>query len=87
MSRPRPSKNKIPFLLLFGIGVLNFITQDDLNAVVWMSIACGALTTDILEHRNIEGKLRLALTTLEVISIGVACLFTAFLIMQRKSLG
>ncbi len=79
--------NKLSLLILFGIGILNFVTQDHLNAGVWLSIAAGAVITDLLECRKFGRRLSKALLMLEIAAVVAAFLFTAWLIATqvRKS--
>lgn len=79
--------NKLSLLVLFGIGVLNFVTQDHLNAGVWLSIAVGAVTTDLLECRKFRPLMSRVLLVLEIAAIIAAFLFTAWLIATRTTHG
>jgi hypothetical protein len=79
---PAQRGNKLSLLILFGIGVLNFITQDRLHGGVWLSIAAGALATDLREKRQFGQRPALVLRALEVAAVSAACLFTVVLILQ-----
>jgi hypothetical protein len=72
--------NKLSLLILFGIAVLNFITLDRLHGGVWLSIAAGALATDLLDKRRFPPRVARTLQTVEVLAIGAALGFTVLLI-------
>jgi hypothetical protein len=87
MERKPHHKNRPALLMLFGIGILNFITQDNLNAFVWLSIATGAICSDILERQRLHGARRTVLAALEVTATALAFALTMVLIYHRHPFG